>query len=123
MPILQLDFHNQTSQTVNIQSPIHHLELILQRLGRVGTVAIEVNIVEDAAIQQLNKKFLGYNQPTDVLSFPSDVSEGQTPQLGSLVISADTAQIQADQAGLTLNEEIHSLAGHGVLHLLGYHHR
>ena len=42
--------------------------------------------------------------------------------LGDIVISVPTAQRQARENNLTLDEEIRSLAVHGLLHLLGHDH-
>ena len=42
--------------------------------------------------------------------------------LGDVVISTDTAQREADEAGISLNERISQLLIHGVLHLIGYDH-
>lgn len=123
MPTVELDFTNATNAQVDTKRLAAHLETILRRLGQIGTVVIEVSIVKDPAIQQLNHKFLQKNQPTDVLSFENpDFTGNNNLPLGSLVISADTAAKQATEAGITLQEELEMLAGHGLLHLLGFNH-
>ena len=53
--------------------------------------------------------------------------EGQfdeiTPNLlGDVVISIETAQQEADTAGLSLQNRFDQLLIHGILHLLGYDH-
>lgn len=42
--------------------------------------------------------------------------------LGDLVISAETAQKNANERGRTLEQEMVSLLIHGILHLCGYDH-
>jgi len=42
--------------------------------------------------------------------------------LGDVVISAETAEREAQQRGVTLDEEMALLLVHGILHLLGYEH-
>lgn len=42
--------------------------------------------------------------------------------LGDLVISEDTAQREADSAGITLDQRLSQLLVHGILHLFGYDH-
>lgn len=42
--------------------------------------------------------------------------------LGDVVISAETADREASQRGVTLDEEMALLLVHGILHLLGYEH-
>jgi len=42
--------------------------------------------------------------------------------LGDIIISVETAQRDAEQGGLSLEDEIDYLMIHGTLHLLGYDH-
>jgi probable rRNA maturation factor len=81
-----------------------------------GEVAIA--LVSDARMRALNRQFRRKNQPTDVLSFPSDAP----PSLGDLVIAEGVARRQARQAGHSYAVELKVLALHGLLHLLGYDH-
>jgi probable rRNA maturation factor len=43
--------------------------------------------------------------------------------LGDVVISLDTALIQANHRGVDLLDEVRALLAHGLLHLLGYDHQ
>ena len=42
--------------------------------------------------------------------------------LGDVVISADTAAREAEDAGITFHERLVFLLLHGILHLTGYDH-
>ena len=42
--------------------------------------------------------------------------------LGDVVISVETAQKEAQNAGLRMEERVNQLLIHGILHLLGYDH-
>ena len=46
----------------------------------------------------------------------------QPELLGDVVISAETAARDAEDAGTTFESELYFLLLHGVLHLLGYDH-
>ena len=87
---------------------------------------ISILLMDDDDIRQLNKKFRGYNKPTDVLSFPQNADEDPPIPgeiiLGDIAISLDIAKIQAKEHGLKLKEEIILLLIHGILHLLGFDH-
>ncbi len=120
-PLLDVDWQNHTDTDISRPAITRHLNLILQRLGSVDTVKIEIIVVGDKAIQQLNHKFRQVDQPTDVLSFPND-PDLNPELLGSVAVSVDTAERQAKEAGINLEDEVKMLAGHGLLHLLGYHH-
>ena len=92
----------------------------------------DVSFTDDAKIQRLNGDYRGKDRPTDVLSFsvwegddgfPSPTLFGQPEiMLGDLVISIETAIIQAQELKHDLRAEIAFLASHGTLHLLGYDH-
>jgi len=61
-----------------------------------------------------------------VLSFPAGqdeferAAEGAT--LGDVVVSVEQAARQADEHGLSFENEVEQLILHGVLHLCGYDH-
>jgi probable rRNA maturation factor len=76
-------------------------------------------ITGDAELQKLNRRFLGRNYPTDVLSFPAAHGHGN---LGELAISVGRAAAQAREFGHSTEAEIRILMLHGVLHLLGMDH-
>jgi probable rRNA maturation factor len=91
--------------------------------GRDGDFATFV-LVTDEQMQALNRNFRGFDRTTDVLSFPAgdSIPPGETPYLGDVVISAETARRQALRRGSTLSRELRVLALHGYLHLQGYDH-
>ena len=73
----------------------------------------------------LNKTYRKRNRSTDVMAFPQGedvISHNTICLLGDVVISLETAQRQAGQAGKPLKEEFAFLLIHGILHLLGYDH-
>ena len=82
-------------------------------------------IVDDAAIQEINRDWLGKDRPTNVISFAMQEGEGagvQADLLGDVVISAETAARDALEAGTPALHELCFLLLHGTLHLLGYDH-
>lgn len=91
------------------------VEHVLKRERAPRAAEITVALISDAAIRRLNKRFLGKDCTTDVLSF-----QGDPPSLGDVAISVHRARVQAGEAGHAVGAEIALLAAHGVLHLLGY---
>jgi probable rRNA maturation factor len=73
----------------------------------------------DRELRRLNREFLGWDHPTDVLAFPEPGPDGF---LGELAISVDRAREQARALGHSLEDEIRILMLHGVLHLVGMDH-
>ena len=85
---------------------------------------ISIYVSDDKEVQELNKKHLNRDYTTDVLSFNinEDMQDG-TYYLGDVVVNKDQAQRQAKEYGNSVEQEISELAGHGILHLLGVHHK
>ena len=75
-----------------------------------GLTHIDVLIVSDRRMAALHKKFCGVSGATDVLTF----------QHGEIVISADTAAMQARQCRTCTIAEIQLYLLHGLLHLAGF---
>lgn len=91
------------------------------------TAELSVLIVDDAAIQEINYNYLKRDHPTNVISFSQQEGEtfdvpGSGVLLGDVVISADTAWRDAQEAGIEMFAELVFLLMHGILHLVGYDH-
>jgi probable rRNA maturation factor len=85
---------------------------------------LTILLTDDDQIQQLNREYLGIDEPTDVLAFPADYidPDTETPYLGDVIISYQTAILQAQAGAHALEQEIELLVVHGILHLLGHDH-
>jgi probable rRNA maturation factor len=79
---------------------------------------ISLAVVDDPAMQELNRQFLNHDWPTDVLSFALQ-DDGDHLE-GEVIISADTAAAAAAELGCTAAAEQLLYVIHGVLHLMGY---
>jgi probable rRNA maturation factor len=102
-------------------------ELVLRAESTSGQVAVV--ITDDMGIQELNRDFLGNDEPTDVLAFSAqEEAEGfvSAPEvddyLGDVIVSYPRAVAQAEEAGQSAEQELALLVIHGLLHLLGYDH-
>ncbi len=83
--------------------------------------AVNVLVTSNHELQDLNRRFRGKDQPTDVLSFPA-LPDVKPPYAGDIAISAEIATHNARALGHTAAEEIKILVLHGILHLRGYDH-
>lgn len=100
-------------------------EIVDACLGRLdcGPCEVHVLVTGDDRIREINRDFLGLDRPTDVISFPDgDLIPTGRRLLGSIVVSLDTAQRQAEDEGRSVIRELQELLLHGTLHLLGYDH-
>lgn len=108
------------------------VEATLRREG-VAAAGVSVMVAGDELLQQLNLEYRGIDGPTDVLSFSARAGAEEAaaqfvvaPEaadfLGDIVISLPYAARQAAVASHSTARELHLLAIHGTLHLLGYDH-
>jgi len=95
-----------------------------------GPTELSVVITDDATVRELNRRYLGLDEPTDVLSFglgekndePFALPPGESASLGEVIVSYPTAVRQAKEQGHSAEAEVAHLLVHGILHLLGYDH-
>lgn len=83
-----------------------------------------VTIVNDRRIRFVNRIFRKKNRATDVLSFgyaPMTSTDAPFPE-GEILISAERAERQAREQGISLEAEIVNLIIHGMCHLAGFDH-
>lgn len=100
-------------------------ETVLRQAGVPARAALSIVVTGDEDVRALNQQYMGSDEPTDVLSFPS--GEPLDPQaadlyLGDIIISLPRAALQAETGGHELVREVELLTIHGCLHLLGHDH-
>jgi len=86
---------------------------------------LSVLFTDNKHIAELNEQYLHRTGPTDVLSFPMSGGlppEVETPMMGDVVVSVDTALEESRRLDEPLDKTIYRLLIHGILHLLGYDH-
>lgn len=93
------------------------------KLLQADAIELTVRLVDKSESAFFNEKYRHKKGPTNVLSFPSEMSDLETARyLGDLIICAPLVQEEA------LAQEKQSIAHwahltvHGTLHLLGYDH-
>lgn len=95
------------------------------RASGVERGELGILLINDRDIEELNRRFMDREGPTDVISFPMDELEGEGDipvLLGDVVISVERAQAQAMEYGVSFEEELYRLLIHGILHILGFGH-
>lgn len=102
----------------------HAARIALGDQSAPAQAELTIVLTDDEQLRDLNREFLGEDNPTDVLSFPSAEADPETgaPYLGDVLISVPRAAQQAQAAGHALEAEIQLLVVHGILHLMGHDH-
>ncbi|HCP24735.1 MAG TPA: rRNA maturation RNase YbeY [Dehalococcoidia bacterium] len=116
-------------------------------LEGTGAAQMSLLITDDQTVRGLNSRFRGLDEVTDVLSFSADhpghwEGDDEPPEdpagemaglefimppdepspLGEVIVSYPQTQRQAEERGVTLEQELALLVVHGVLHLTGHDH-
>ena len=82
-----------------------------RKVGEVGYM-----FVSDEKILEVNRKYLGHDYYTDVITFDYDEDDIVS---GDVVISLDTVRSNAELFGKEYDDELHRVIIHGILHLCG----
>lgn len=99
-----------------------------------GNRGASVVVADDATLRDLNMRYLGADETTDVLAFPTDELDNLNDTVpfptiwpadspfGEVLISFPQALRQAQSARQSVHREVAHLVVHGLLHLLGHDH-
>lgn len=84
----------------------------IRRIGDISIIFCSDNYILD-----INRRYLGHNYFTDIITF--DYCEGDKLS-GDLFISVDSVQENSVEYGTEFNDELNRVIVHGILHLIGY---
>ena len=112
--------NHQTAVRVDRRRVCRAVRMVLRQEG-IHEAQISVAVVDDAAIRQLHRRYLGRNEPTDVLSFLLERSRDGLE--GEIVVSGQTARRLAREYRWTAARELLLYVVHGALHLAGWRDR
>ena len=93
---------------------------ILEALDLTGR-EFDLRLAGDAAVEALNREFLGLPGPTNILSFPAEDPD-RPEYLGELALSLDAVRREAFLYGQPPGLHMARLLAHGFLHLAGFEH-
>lgn len=133
-----IDFIGKIDKEIKVEFE-NIFNLIQTKFSLPKNIKVNVNFVNEAEIQQLNKTTRNIDKVTDVLTYPYiDLKVGQTLNIkdyvfdidpsnnlltiGDIYICVARAEQQANEFGHSFKREICFLFCHGMLHILGYDH-
>jgi probable rRNA maturation factor len=115
---MTISFHSE--QTVFSLSDPNPVEAWLQQVCiSEGKTLLDVSYVfcSDQYLLDMNRQYLDHDYYTDVITF--DYCEANDVS-GDVFISVDRVVENAQNMGVSSNDELHRVMVHGLLHLLGY---
>lgn len=125
---MEIDIANRSGAAVAEDRWTDVMQALMAGMALADDTGVSVSFVDDAEMQTLNRQYRDIDKPTDVLSFsheegdPMPVIPGMPRYLGDIVVSVETIDRQATEAGHSPERETTILLAHGLLHLLGYDH-
>jgi len=144
MPVEVFAADEQSAQPVDAMRLVNLAKSVLAAQGVKADAELSMLFVDEEAMAELNKRFLGKEGPTDVLAFPIDdedvVEGGRSPDslgpgpgvdpetsdppnlLGDVVVCPAVAARNAPDHAGTYDDEMALLVVHGILHILGMDH-
>lgn len=84
----------------------------IRRIGDISIIFCSDNYILD-----INRRYLGHDYFTDIITF--DYCEGDRLS-GDLFISVDSVQENSVEYGTEFKDELNRVIVHGILHLIGY---
>ena len=118
---------DQDDEPVDTDRWIRLAGSILEHEGVPEHAELSVVFAGEQAMSDLNGRYAGHDEVTDVLAFPMDDHGDDTPPdgvvlMGDLVICPTVAARNARAHARAYEDELALLVVHGVLHLLGMDH-
>lgn len=92
------------------------IESVFRKEGKTLS-SLNYIFCSDKALLEINRQYLSHDYYTDIITFDLSDSAAVT---GEIYISVDRIRDNARTMGTSINEELHRVIFHGVLHLCGY---
>jgi probable rRNA maturation factor len=136
---MSIEILNESSFAVDEEALMRVARHVLDKLGVSPLAELSVLLADVERMTELHLQYMNEPGPTDVLAFPMDeldlrgsrgaghgheerLDEHGPAMLGDVILCPTVAEKQAVDAGHSTQDELHLLATHGVLHLLGLDH-
>jgi probable rRNA maturation factor len=119
---LAIDISSSVRRLTVSRARIREAAAATLRAEQVRDAMLSITFVGRAAISRLNRRYLGHEGPTDVISFGLERIGKRGAVVGDIYICAEVARENAKRRGIPAGEELLRLVVHGTLHVLGHDH-
>lgn len=122
---MRIQIDNRQSKQRILKRPLRKIAQRILDASGYPRAELSITLVDNQAIQEVNRDYLERDWPTNVISFSMLEGEGggvQPQLLGDVIISTERAASDALDAEIPFEHELWFLLLHGILHLLGYDH-
>lgn len=127
---MSVEVANESGVAVDEPLLVELAGYVLDQMRIHPQAELSLLLVDVPSMTALHVQWMDEPGPTDVMAFPMDElrppdeddDEPEPGLLGDVVLCPEVAARQAVVAGHSAEDELHLLATHGILHLLGYDH-
>ncbi len=116
---LSFEIFNQTDENIPFSGDqLRRLIALVQEYEKRNFLHVEVVFVDDSDILEMNRRYLGHDYVTDIITFP--YHENDDPVEGTLFCCAPQIRRQSEELDVAFDTEVLRIVIHGLLHLVGY---
>lgn len=116
-----IHFHTEDSVFV-LKNKALLKKWIIETIESKKRKAGEINFIfcSDAYLLSINQQYLKHDTYTDIITFDYTKEEKEKPLSGDIFISVERVKENAETFSKTVENELHRVIIHGILHLAGY---
>jgi len=119
---LAIDISSSVRRLNVSRERVRHAAAVTLKSEKVRDAMLSITFVGRAAISRLNRRYLGHEGATDVISFGLERVSKRDAVLGDIYICVEVARDNARRQRIAAGEELLRLVVHGTLHILGHDH-
>jgi rRNA maturation RNase YbeY len=116
---MKITFHFQSATTLRQRTQLKRFIGKIFKLEKHTLASISFIFCDDAYLLEINRSFLNHDYFTDIITFDL-TQKDQTEISAEIYISIDRVKENARLFNVLLNQELHRVIFHGMLHLCGY---
>ncbi len=116
-----VEINNLTSYSVQ-KKFFKKIAIKILKKEKRKNLELSIAFVNKKKIQELNRKYRGKDNPTDVLSFSGLQLPKVKNVLGEIIICPQEVKKNSKRFNTNFKKEMINCLIHGILHVLGYNH-
>ena len=116
---MEINFHFQKAATLTQRIKLKAFICSIFKSEKKISSNLSFVFCSDNYLLDINRTFLKHNYYTDIITFNLSLKHDKEIQ-GEVYISVDRVRENAKIFNNTINQELHRVIFHGILHLCGY---
>ena len=93
---------------------------VMRAEGVRKDAVLSISAMSEKEIEELNRRYLSREGPTDVIAFPMGEKSEEGFLLGDVAVCPEYVAALREDYAVEAGRELEFVVAHGVLHLLGY---